>query len=84
MKPNSVPAERYRQPLAICGTKSLLIFRNRVNPSAQKYSASVLTQITRITPPVSPDERALANVTNARWDAVDADGATDVRAGGVR
>jgi len=27
---------------------------------------------------------ALANVTNARWDAVDADGATDVRAGGVR
>jgi hypothetical protein len=27
---------------------------------------------------------ALANVTNARWDAVDADGASDVRAGCVR
>jgi hypothetical protein len=27
---------------------------------------------------------ALANVRNARWDAVDADGASDVRAGGVR
>ena len=27
---------------------------------------------------------ALANVTNARWDAVDAGGATDVRAGCVR
>ena len=64
--------------------KSLLISRNSVNPSPQKYSASVSTQITGITPPVPPDERALANVTNARWDAVDADGATDVRARGVR
>jgi hypothetical protein len=27
---------------------------------------------------------ALANVTNARWDAVDAEGASDVRAGCVR
>jgi hypothetical protein len=65
-------------------TKSLLIFRNIVNPSPQKYSAFVSTQITGITPPVSPDERALANVTNARWDAVDAAGASDVRAGCVR
>jgi hypothetical protein len=64
--------------------KSLLISRNSVNPSPQKYSASVSTQITGITPPVPPDERALANVTNARWDAVDADGVTDVRACGVR
>ena len=37
--------------------KSLLIIRNRVKPSAQKYSAFVLAQISRITPPVSPDER---------------------------
>jgi hypothetical protein len=35
--------------------KSLLIFRNRVKPVKQKYSASVLTQIIGITPPVSPN-----------------------------
>jgi hypothetical protein len=35
--------------------KSLLIFRNRVKPWKQNYSAFVLTQITGITPPVSPD-----------------------------
>lgn len=35
--------------------KQLLIFRNRVKPRNQKYSAFVLTQISRITPPVSPD-----------------------------
>jgi hypothetical protein len=34
--------------------KSLLIFRNRVNPGNQKYSAFVLAQISLITPPVSP------------------------------
>jgi len=37
--------------------KSLLIFRNRVKSSAQKYSAFAFAQISRITPPVSPDER---------------------------
>jgi hypothetical protein len=35
--------------------KSLRIIRNRVNPANQKYSAFVLTQISPITPPVSPD-----------------------------
>jgi hypothetical protein len=35
--------------------KSLRIFRNRVNPGNQKYSAFVLTQIIGITPPVSPN-----------------------------
>ena len=65
-------------------SKSLLIFRNHVKPSPQKYSASASTQISRITPPSHPMRGALANVTNARWDAVDAEGASDVRAGGVR
>src|SRR5213594_2045339 len=37
--------------------KSLLIFRNRVKPGNQKYSAFVLTQISRTTPPVSPQMR---------------------------
>src|SRR5215217_9497220 len=37
--------------------KSLLIFRNRVKPENQKYSAFVLTQISLITPPVSPRMR---------------------------
>ena len=64
--------------------KSLLIFRNIVNPSPQKYSATAPTQITGITRASHPMRGALANVTNARWDAVDADGATDVRARGVR
>ena len=41
--------------------KSFLIFRNRVKPGNQKYSAFVLTQITRITPPVS----------RQMWDARD-------------
>ena len=36
-------------------TTSLLIFRNRVNPGNQKYSAFVLGQIIGITPPVSPN-----------------------------
>jgi hypothetical protein len=35
-----------------------------------------------ITPPVSRRMRALAIVANARWDAMDADGALDVRADG--
>ena len=35
--------------------KSLLIFRNSVNPGNQKYSAFVLGQIIGITPPVSPN-----------------------------
>jgi hypothetical protein len=35
--------------------KSLLIFRNRVNPGNQKYSAFVPAQIIGITPLVSPD-----------------------------
>jgi hypothetical protein len=60
--------------------KSLPIFRNRVNPFPQKYSASFSPQITGITPPSRPMRGALANVTNARRDAVDADGVTDVRA----
>ena len=60
--------------------KSLLISRNSVNPSPQKYSATAPTQVTGITRASHPMRGALANVTNARWDAVDADGATDVRA----
>ena len=46
--------------------KSLRIIRNCVKPGNQKYSASVLTQISRITPLVSPQMRALAIVTNVR------------------
>jgi hypothetical protein len=38
-------------------SKSLLIFRNHVKPRNQKYSASVLTQISHITPSVSPRMR---------------------------
>jgi hypothetical protein len=52
--------------------KSLLIFRNAVKPRNQKYSASPAGQINATSLPVSPDERGVAHVTNARWDAVDA------------
>jgi hypothetical protein len=51
-----------------------------VQCSQQKYSAFVVGQISGLTPRVSPDERGVAHVTNARWDAVDAKGAIDVRA----
>jgi hypothetical protein len=50
----------------VTNSKSLLIFRNRVNPANQKYSAFVLPQISPITPLVSRQMRALAIVTNAR------------------
>jgi hypothetical protein len=53
--------------------KSLLIFRNRVNPENQKYSAGLVAQITFTTPPVSPDERGVSRTSqNAGRDAVDA------------
>jgi hypothetical protein len=41
--------------------KSLLIFRNRVKPGNQKYSAFVLTQISRITPLVSQRMRGVGH-----------------------
>src|SRR6185503_3251190 len=41
--------------------KSLLIFRNRVKPRNQKYSAFVLTQITGITPLVSRQMRGVGH-----------------------
>jgi hypothetical protein len=41
--------------------KSLLIFRNRVKAHNQKYSAFVLTQISRITPPVSRQMRGVGH-----------------------
>jgi hypothetical protein len=41
--------------------KSLLIFRNRVKPGNQKYSAFVLTQISRTTPLVSPQMRGVGH-----------------------
>jgi hypothetical protein len=44
------------RPIGTTG-KSLRIFRNRVNPANQKYSAFVLTQISRITSPVSRQMR---------------------------
>src|SRR4029079_17808655 len=55
-----------------------------VQPFAKKYSAFVLTQISRITPLVSRRMRALANVTNARGDAMDGRAATDVCGSNVR
>ena len=59
--------------------KSILIFRNQVKPENQKYSAFAVGQINATSLPVSPDERGVAHVTNARWDAVDAWLAQDER-----
>jgi hypothetical protein len=59
--------------LCDCPTgKSLLIFRNRVKPRNQKYSASRSPQITRTTPPIPrPQEGRIAIVTDVgcgeRW-----------------
>jgi hypothetical protein len=46
---------------------------------ARKYSAFVLTPNQFIDVPSRPARGALAIVTNARWDAVDAMAATDER-----
>jgi hypothetical protein len=51
--------------------KSLLIFRNRVKPRNQKYSAFAVGQISARTSAVLPTE-GRAHVTNAERDAVDA------------
>ena len=63
----------FMQRLRQIGTtgKSLLIFRNRVKPRNQKYSAFVLTQISRITPPVS---RRMRGVGHRHERAVRCDG----------
>jgi len=50
-----------------------------VHPFTQKYSASVVGQISDLNPPVPPDKRGVAHVTNARRDAVDAMTARDER-----
>jgi hypothetical protein len=50
-----------------------------VQSCAQKYSAFAVGQITSTTPAVLSDRGALANVINAGWDAVDADGTLDER-----
>ena len=52
-------------------SKSLLIFRNRVKPGNQKYSAFVLTQISPITSPVS---RRMRGVGHRHERAVRCDG----------
>jgi hypothetical protein len=43
-----------------------------VQPHLQKHSPSPPTQITHISPAVSPTEGRIMIVTNAGWDAVDA------------
>jgi hypothetical protein len=55
------------------------ISKNRVQPLLKKYSDFQKTQISNISSPSRPDRGALAIVTNAGRDAVDAGGATDER-----
>jgi hypothetical protein len=57
--------ERRLAAISVTG-KSLLIFRNRVKSRNQKYSAFVLTQITGITPPVSPRMRGASRSSRTR------------------
>ena len=46
--------------------KSLLIIRNHVKPGNQKYSASLVGQISGINPPVSPDKRGGSRSSRTR------------------
>jgi hypothetical protein len=46
--------------------KSILIFRNRVKPRNQKYSASAATQITAITPAIHPGKRGVSRSSRTR------------------
>ena len=48
--------------------KSLLIFRNRVKPGNQKYSAFVFTQISGTTPPVSRQMRGASRTSRTRGE----------------
>jgi hypothetical protein len=68
-KRNLAPRLRQNYPTG----KSILIFRNRVKPHNQKYSASPAGANQCFTCRVSPDERGGSRSSrNARWDAVDA------------
>jgi hypothetical protein len=50
-----------------------------------KFPLALMGQISGISPPVSPDERGGSRSSrNARWDAVDAEAATDERGFGGR
>jgi|ERR1700757_1529899 hypothetical protein len=51
-----------------------------VQPSAEKYSASVVGQISGLNPTVSPEGGALRTSRTLRWDAVAVLDATDERA----
>jgi hypothetical protein len=59
-------AQRVRQT-GMMG-KSLLIFRNRVKPGNQKYSAFVHTQISRTTSPVSRQMRGASRSSRTRGE----------------
>jgi hypothetical protein len=81
-RPRSSEAGRASAPPAYQGL-CYLAGKSRqllVQYPAQKYSPFVLMQISSsLCRPIRQEGR-LAIVTNARWDAVDADGALDVRA----
>ena len=83
--PADLPCAQLESRRVICGKVARRANHSKpVQTSRQKYFAFVVGQINGLTPPVSPDERGVAHVTNARWDAVDAKGARDGRALCVR
>ena len=83
--PADLPGAQVKSCRATCGkTTRRANHLKPVQTSCQKYFAFVVGQISGLTPLVSPDERGVAHVTNARWDAVDAGGARDARARRVR
>ena len=61
-KHNPAPRLRQTNPPG----KSLLIFRNRVKPFREKYSAFVIEQISSLASPVSPDERGGSRSSRTR------------------
>jgi hypothetical protein len=80
--PADLPCAQLKSRRVICGKVARRANHPKpVQTSCQKYSAFVVGQISGFSLPVSPDERGVAHVTNARWDAVDAEGARDARAG---
>src|SRR6267154_4824344 len=56
------------------------ITKNLSSPSAKNFPLALIGQISGLSPPVSPDKRGGSRSSrNARWDAVDAEAATDER-----
>src|SRR5258707_11689290 len=81
---NTSPAKELRRSLGRDQFARRANQKNLSSPLAKNISLPPSGKSGLLARPVSPDERGIAHVTNARWDAVDAKAATDERGFGGR